>query len=138
MPSLTSEGATGSPVHPAALRIAVIDDNAPVRLLLRQLLEADGTISVVAEGEDGDCAPGVVVESEAEIAIVDYHMRRVDGVEATRRIRAARPSIEIVAFTSTDDRAVIAAFFAAGASRHFDKTAINDLVAFVRGSVRRA
>jgi CheY-like chemotaxis protein len=56
----------------------------------------------------------------------------MDGIEATRRIRAARPSVEIVAFTSTEDEAVAAAFVAAGASRHFDKLAIDELVAYVR------
>src|SRR4051794_30394466 len=104
--SLASEG---SSPHPAWLRIAIIDDNAPIRLLLRRLLEADGGAVVVGEGEDGECAARVVTESAADLVIVDYHMPRVDGVEATRRIREARPSAEIVAFTSTDDEAVAAA-----------------------------
>jgi DNA-binding NarL/FixJ family response regulator len=130
--SPSSEGSAGPSSHPVRLRIAIIDDNAPIRLVLRKLLEAAAAVTVVGEGEDGDCAARVVVESEADVAIVDYHMPRVDGVEATRRIRAARPSVEIVAFTSTEDEAVAAAFVAAGASRHFDKLAIDELVAYVR------
>jgi DNA-binding NarL/FixJ family response regulator len=60
-------------------------------------------------------------------------MPRVNGVEATRHIRAARPSIEVVAFTSSDDEAIAAAFVAAGAARHFDKSEINALVSYVHG-----
>jgi DNA-binding NarL/FixJ family response regulator len=129
--SPSSEGSAGPSSHPVALRIAIIDDNAPIRLLLRGLLESDAAVKVVGEGEDGDCAARVVVESAADVAIVDYQMPRVDGVEATRRIRRARPSVEIVAFTSTEDDSVAAAFVTAGASRHFDKLAIEELVAYV-------
>jgi DNA-binding NarL/FixJ family response regulator len=115
------------------MRIALVDDNANIRSLLRELLEIKTSGTVVAEVDDGDGAAQAVAESQPDLVIVDYHMARVDGVEATRRIKAVRPSAEIVAFTSTYDDAVIAAFLAAGASRHFDKSAIDDLLEYIRG-----
>ena len=114
------------------MRIAIVDDNADIRMLLRKLLEAATSDTVVAEVDDGDGAAQAVARSHPDLVIVDYHMARVDGVEATRQIKAVAPSVEIVAFTSTDDEAVVAAFLGAGASRHFDKTAIDDLLAYIR------
>jgi len=113
------------------MRIALVDDNAQIRLLLRTLFESHPGCTVVGEADDGDTAAQVVAESNADLAIVDFHMARVDGVEATRRIRQACPSAEIVAYTSTSDSSVAAAFLAAGATRHFNKTAIDDLVGYI-------
>jgi DNA-binding NarL/FixJ family response regulator len=114
------------------MRVALVDDNTQIRQLLRTMLESETTGTVVAEAEDGDVAAATVSESHADLVIMDYHMARVDGVEATRRVKRARPSAEVVAYTSTDDRAVAAAFLEAGASRHFNKTAIEDLIAYIQ------
>jgi len=109
-----------------------VDDKADIRRLLRQLLETVTSSTVVAEADDGDVAAQTVATSDADMVILDYHMPRVDGVEAARRIKSVRPAVEIVAFTSTADEAVVAAFLAAGASRHFDKAAVDDLLTYVR------
>jgi DNA-binding NarL/FixJ family response regulator len=90
-------------------------------------------VVIVAEAEDGDVAAQAVADSDADVAIVDYRMPRVDGVEATRRIKARRPATDVVAFTSIGEEAIAAAFLQAGASRHFDKLAVDDLVAYIRG-----
>ena len=69
---------------------------------------------------------------------MDYHMPHVDGVEATRRVKAASPSTHVVAFSSAAHDTVASAFAAAGASAYFDKTQIDELVAYIRGwSARR-
>jgi DNA-binding NarL/FixJ family response regulator len=114
------------------MRVALVDDNAQIRELLRNLLESHTPGTVVAEAEDGDVAAQAVSASRADVVIMDYHMPRVDGVEATRRVKLARPSAQVVAYTSTDDRAVAAAFLEAGATRHFDKTAIDELIAYIQ------
>src|SRR4051794_22415770 len=113
-----------------ALRIVIVDDDAGVRALLRALLRTAGS-DVVAEIDDGDGAAAAVLESEPDLVIVDYHMARVDGIDATRAIQAARPGTRIVAFTSSDDAAVANAFLGAGALRHFDKLRYEDLMRFV-------
>src|SRR4051812_21906449 len=103
------------------MRIALVDDKADIRRLLRQLLETVTSSTVVAEADDGDVAAQTVATSDADMVILDYHMPRVDGVEAARRIKSVRPAVEIVAFTSTADEAVVAPVLAAGARPPFDK-----------------
>ena len=90
-----------------ALRVAVVDDNRDVRGLLRELVTLETSAVVVAEADDGDQAAQVVAESGAELVIMDYQMPRLDGVEATRRVKAACPSTRVVAFSSAADDAVV-------------------------------
>lgn len=114
------------------MRVAIIDDKADVRALLRELLTLETSAIVVAEADDGEHAARTVTESRAELVIMDYHMPRVDGVEATRRVKAVSPSSWVVAFSSAADGSVAAAFRQAGAAAYFDKSQIDALVAYVR------
>ena len=114
------------------LRVAIVDDRREVRALLRELLTVETSVIVVAEAEDGEEAAQAAAESQAELVIMDYHMPHVDGVEATRRVKAASPSTHVVAFSSAAGDAVASAFAAAGASAYFDKTQIDELVVYIR------
>jgi DNA-binding NarL/FixJ family response regulator len=121
-----------------SLRVAIVDDNRVVRELLRKRLAEDTSAVVVAEVDDGEHAARAVAESHAELVIMDYQMPGVDGVEATRRVKAAAPMSQVVAFSSAADDAVATAFKAAGAAACFDKTQIGELVTYVRSLTVRA
>jgi DNA-binding NarL/FixJ family response regulator len=114
------------------MRVAIVDDNRDIRALLRALLTAEVSADVVAEADDGEQAAEAVAESQAELVIMDYRMPRVDGVEATQRVKIVSPSSHVVAFSSAPDDAVAAAFRAAGAAAYFDKTQIQELMAYIR------
>lgn len=116
----------------ASTRVAIVDDNPQVRRLLRLLFGVVASTVVVAEIEDGVHAAQLIAESQADVVIMDYDMPGVDGVQATREVRAARPAAQVVAFTSSgDDARVAARFREAGAAEQFDKTQVRELVAFV-------
>jgi len=114
------------------LRVAIVDDHRGVRALLRQLLSLEASIVVVVEVDDGEHAARAVVESRAELVIMDFHMPLVDGIEATRRVKTASPASWVVAFSSATDEAVAVAFEAAGAAAYFDKGQIVELLKYVR------
>jgi DNA-binding NarL/FixJ family response regulator len=114
------------------LRVAIVDDNREVRELLRELLAIETSAVVVAEAEDGEDAASAVAASQAELVIMDYQMARVDGVEATRRVKRATPSSHVVAFSSAADDAVATAFTEAGAAAYFNKTEIGELMTYIR------
>jgi response regulator NasT len=79
-------------------RILIAEDETIVRLDLRELLEAAG-YDVCAEARDGLEAVGLAAATAPDLAILDVKMPRLDGIEAAKRIAAARP-IPIVMLTA--------------------------------------
>jgi len=116
---------------PSKARVAIIDDDPIVRLLLRTFLRSSPSVRVVAEVDNGADAAQAVADAHADIVIMDYDMGPVDGVEATRAVMLARPQAHVVVFTASGDGAVAADFRAAGAVDQFDKDELHELLAYV-------
>ena len=98
------------------IRVAIADDHAVVRQGLRTFLELQDDMEVVGEAEDGEEAVALVQATEPDVVLLDLVMPRVDGIEATRRIREHTPSTRILVLTSfADDRTVLPAVRAGAA-----------------------
>jgi DNA-binding NarL/FixJ family response regulator len=104
----------------APIRIVLVDDYEPMRVLLRELLVPRGC-EVVGEASDGEEAVDLVDRTPCDVVVMDLNMPRMDGAEATRRILAGHPDVEVVAFTSTDEGRDIARLLEAGATAHYQK-----------------
>jgi DNA-binding NarL/FixJ family response regulator len=92
------------------VRVLVVDDQRVVRDGLVLLLELLPGIEVAAAAEDGEQAVALAAELRPDVVLMDLRMPRCDGVEATRRLRAACPEAKVVALTTyADDRSVIEA-----------------------------
>ena len=74
-------------------RILIADDHEVVRSGLRLILEAHPGWEVVAEAADGKAAIVKALEFKPDVAILDYSIPLVNGVEATRQIRKRNPQI---------------------------------------------
>jgi DNA-binding NarL/FixJ family response regulator len=83
-------------------RILVADDHETVRSGLRALLEGRPGWEVVAEAHDGNQALAAAIEMRPDVAIVDYSMPFMTGVEVTRRIRERQLATEVLIFTMHD------------------------------------
>ncbi len=103
-------------------RILIADDHEVVRSGLRSILEAHGGWEVVAEARDGKEAISKAVETAPDIAIIDYSLPIMNGVEATRQIRARLPTTEILIFTMHDSDALIGELLEAGARGYLLKS----------------
>jgi len=85
------------------IRTLVVDDQQLVRAGLRMLCTAADDIDVVGEAEDGRQAVALAQRLVPQVVLMDLHMPGVDGITATRRILAARPSTRILVLTTFDD-----------------------------------
>jgi DNA-binding NarL/FixJ family response regulator len=120
------ERADGEPARrwkgAAVTRILIADDHEVVRSGLRSILEAHEGWQVVAEARDGKEAISKALETEPDVAIIDYSLPIMNGVEATRQIRARVPATEILIFTMHDSDALIGELLEAGARGYLLKS----------------
>jgi DNA-binding NarL/FixJ family response regulator len=105
------------------IRVLVADDQAVVREGLMTLLQVAAGIEPVAAAADGEEAVVLAARHRPQVVLMDLRMPRLDGVEATRRIRAAQPDTEIVVLTThADDQSILGAL-QAGARGYLTKDA---------------
>jgi DNA-binding NarL/FixJ family response regulator len=110
----------------------LVDDHALVREGIRQILDKEPEITVIGEAERGDLALELLDSLQPDVVILDVRMPGMNGIETTRRIRAAFPKIRILILSAHADFAVEA--FRAGASGYVLKSSSSrELVAALRG-----
>ena len=105
------------------IRVVVADDQTAVRDGLVMLLGLMPGIAVLASAADGEEAIDLVTEHQPDVVLMDLRMPRCDGIEATRRIKAEHPDVEIVVLTTHADDASILEALAAGARGFLTKDA---------------
>jgi DNA-binding NarL/FixJ family response regulator len=112
---------TGSSGPP--LRVVIADDQASVREGLVMLLDALPEIDVVGAAADGQQALALVAQHQPDAILLDLHMPVLDGITATRRLRAEHPAVAVVVLTTfADDVSVLDALHA-GARSYLTKDA---------------
>lgn len=105
------------------VRVLVADDQTVVRDGLEMILGLLPDVEVVGSARDGEEAVRLVGEQAPDVVLMDLRMPRCDGVEATRRIRAVSPSVQVIVLTTyADDESVFAAL-QAGAHGYLTKDA---------------
>jgi DNA-binding NarL/FixJ family response regulator len=105
------------------IRVVLADDHAVVRKGIREFLEEEGDIVVVAEAADGDQAVALVAEHEPDVVVLDIQMPGVSGIEAGRRIKTDHPEVRVLILTAYDDEPYIFALLKAGANGYILKNA---------------
>jgi DNA-binding NarL/FixJ family response regulator len=119
----------------APIRILLVDDHAMVRRGMRDFLALHDDLEVVGEAADGAAAVEQAALLAPDIVVMDLLMPGVDGIEATARIRAANPAIEVIALTSFVEEARVVAAIEAGASGFLLKDAdADELAAAIRAA----
>ena len=104
------------------IRILIADDHEEVRSGLRKILEAQPNWEVVAEAGDGKDAIHKAAETRPDVAVLDYSLPLVNGIEATRQIRARLPKTEVLIFTMHDNETLIQELLKAGARGYLLKS----------------
>ena len=104
------------------IRILIADDHAVVRSGLRAILDAQPNWEVVAEAADGKEAVLKAIETRPDIAVLDYSLPLINGIQVTLQIRARLPKTEVLVFTMHDNESLIQDVVKAGARGYLLKS----------------
>lgn len=106
-----------------AIRVLIVDDHAVVRAGIHMLLESDPEIEIAGEGENGQDAVRMANELRPDVILMDVTMPGMDGIEATRRIKANGSNAAILALTIHEGADYFFHMLQAGASGYVPKRA---------------
>jgi DNA-binding NarL/FixJ family response regulator len=115
------------------IRIVLADDHAVVRKGIRDFLEDEPDMQVVAEATDGAAAKTLIEEHQPDVAILDVRMPYASGIDVAAWVQEQRLPVRILMLTSYDDEPYVVAAVQAGASGYVLKDAqAEQIIAAVR------
>lgn len=115
--------------------VALVDDHPLVRQGLRAVIEAEPKLEVVSEASDGEEAVALCIEHTPDVVLMDLQMPVLNGIEATRRVRATCPGTAVLVLTMYDDDAMVFEAVASGASGYLLKGSDGpDIVTAIRAA----
>jgi len=110
------------------IRILLVDDHELMREGLRSILEREQDVEVVGEAASGRDAVALSATLEPDVVVMDVGMKDLNGIDATKQIRSAHPSVKVIALSSHSDSRYVSAMLAAGACSYVLKAnAYSDL-----------
>ena len=98
------------PANSSRIRVLVVDDSPVARALLVHVLESDPQLVIAGVAEDGHAALEFVRQHRPDVVLMDIHMPRLDGFEATRRIMETNPVPIVICSGTTDPRELAVTF----------------------------
>ena len=117
----------------STIRILLAEDHAVVRQGTRELLEQQDDFEVVAEAADGREAVQLTLREQPDVVVMDFAMPKLNGIEATRHIKAVYPGIAVLVLTAHDSDQYVFAFLEAGAAGYLLKdVSVDKLVEAIR------
>jgi NarL family two-component system response regulator LiaR len=104
------------------IKILIADDHAVVREGTRQILDQEPDMDVIGEAADGEEAVQLAGSLKPDVAIIDISMPKMDGIEATRHIKALYPTMVVLILSAYDDDQFVFSLLEAGAAGYLLKS----------------
>jgi DNA-binding NarL/FixJ family response regulator len=98
------------------INVLLVEDQCLVRSGLRALLDQEADIRVIGEAADGEEAIRMVAELRPDLVLMDIKLPKVDGIEATRRIKDGNGDVEVLVLSAYEDDESVFQAIHAGAS----------------------
>jgi len=115
------------------IKLMLVEDHVLVREGTKEMLDREEDMEVVAEAGDGEEAVRLAAEHDLDVIIMDIALPKLNGIEATRRIKESNPGTTVLVLTAYDDDEYIFALLEAGAAGYLLKDVSTDeLVAGIR------
>ena len=105
------------------IRVLLADDHPMLRKGLAEMLLEQPGLDLVGEADDGQEAVEIALQLRPDVVLMDVSMPRMDGIEATRRIKGAAPEIRIIGLSMHEQNDMASTMRDAGASDYLMKTA---------------
>lgn len=105
------------------IKVLIADDHAIVRETLAQLLAEEDDIEIVGEAIDGQNAVELALRLCPDVVIMDVTMPRLNGIEATRKLKNGCPAVKVIGLSMHDSEALIREMLNAGAVGYVPKGA---------------
>ena len=115
------------------MKLLIVDDDQLIRKSLEISLSREPDIEVIGQAQDGAGAVEICKSTPPDVILMDINMPGMDGIAATRLIKARYPAIKIMMLTTFDDRPNIQQALAAGADGYLVKT---DKISSIAGKLR--
>ena len=117
-----------SPSSRPPVRVVVVDDHELFADALKMYLTRDARIEVVGVASSGQEAIDLALGMGADVVLMDIFMRGMDGLEATKRLRAIRPETHVIVLTGLSGDEIGDEARQAGADGYLQKGAVHDQV----------
>jgi two-component system response regulator NreC len=104
-------------------RLVIADDHSVVRDGIRSVIRSSPDYIIVGEARDGEQAVNFVRDKKPDIVLMDISMPKLNGIEATTRIKETNPDVKVVILTVHEDEEYVFQILRAGASSYVLKSA---------------
>ncbi len=103
------------------IKVMLVDDHPLFRQGLRDVIETDTSLNVVAEAADGKLAIQLAYQTQPDVILMDINLPTINGLQVTRKIKAGLPNAQVITITGYDDAQQVLHALRAGASAYCPK-----------------
>lgn len=103
------------------IKVMLVDDHPLFRQGLRDVIETDPGLAVVAEAADGKLAIQLAYQTQPDVILMDINLPTINGLQVTRKIKAGLPNAQVITITGYDDAQQVLHALRAGASAYCPK-----------------